>query len=357
MTRGRRRASAKRHIPPGVEKNGKNWVYRPYLGVVDGKKKYARRTVLCPITSPDHFLIQRYNEVTGKDHSYTVRWLMEEYVKSPHVQEKLGGRTRDDYAAYVDIISRYPTKDGRSLGEQPLRAIKPTTIRAYLDKYTDRNGRHAPVAADRHVQFFKAAWNYISERDDQVSRDNPCEGVRLNGTGTRDRYVKDKELKRYIKLANSGHQPSMLPLAMEIAYLCRLRANEVYALKKKHIKKGGLKVRRGKGSKSEITRWTPRLRDAVNACLDFNADVESDWLIHNKLGNPITMSNHKSQWQRLKAKAEVKGWKTFTFHDLKAKGYTDQKNQDAGHKSKKMHAVYDRRGRLVDPADGELPLK
>jgi len=36
-----------------------------------------------------------------------------------------------------------------------------------------------------------------------------------------------------------------------------------------------------------------------------------------------------------------------------AKGYTDQEKQDAGHKSDKMAKVYDRKGRLVMPADGE----
>lgn len=36
-----------------------------------------------------------------------------------------------------------------------------------------------------------------------------------------------------------------------------------------------------------------------------------------------------------------------------SKGYTDQKEQDAGHMSLKMHKVYNRKGCVVQPADGE----
>jgi hypothetical protein len=53
-------------------------------------------------------------------------------------------------------------------------------------------------------------------------------------------------------------------------------------------------------------------------------------------------------------KADQRGLERFNFHDLKAKGYTDQKVQAAGHMSPKMHAVYDRKGRLVEGPNGEL---
>ena len=37
----------------------------------------------------------------------------------------------------------------------------------------------------------------------------------------------------------------------------------------------------------------------------------------------------------------------FTFHDIKAKGYTDRKDHNAGHRSAKMHAVYMRKPQIV----------
>ena len=92
----------------------------------------------------------------------------------------------------------------------------------------------------------------------------------------------------------------------------------------------------------------------MDACLAWNAEIACSYLLHDKHGMPYTMSNHKSQWQRLQAKATENKLERFTFHDLKAKGYTDQKIQDAGHMSAKMHRVYDRKGRLVEGPNGEL---
>ena len=47
------------------------------------------------------------------------------------------------------------------------------------------------------------------------------------------------------------------------------------------------------------------------------------------------------------------GIKRFTLHDLKAKGYSDQKKRFAGHRDKsgKMDKVYGRKKRTVKPAD------
>jgi len=47
------------------------------------------------------------------------------------------------------------------------------------------------------------------------------------------------------------------------------------------------------------------------------------------------------------------GNERFTYHDIKACGYSDQKVQDAGHRSEKMHKVYNRKMRVVIPPGGE----
>lgn len=40
---------------------------------------------------------------------------------------------------------------------------------------------------------------------------------------------------------------------------------------------------------------------------------------------------------------------SFTLHDLKAKGVSDHDKKASGHKTKKMHAVYDRKRGVVAP--------
>jgi integrase len=345
--RGRKRSRANSFIPKHVEVNGKNWVHRKYIGVVDGKKKYTPRTILCSIKAPTSELFLAYDNMVENKGRSTVKWLLTQYQTSPHVKSK-PSRTRGDYDDYLRIICGYQTLDGLTLGEQPLSIIRKTTIRAYLDKY---KGGKAPIAANRHVQYLRAAWNWAVQRHDGLP-ENPCEKVTLNKAGVRDRYVTDEEFTQYKEMC---HDKSVMPLAMEIAYLCRLRANEVYSIQKSHVGKIGLRVFRGKGSKGEITRWTVRLRSAVDACLA--RDRDSELLLTNEKGGQVTMSNHKSQWQRLQVIADKNQYERFTFHDLKAKGYTDQDVQDAGHMSPKMHKVYDRKGRVVEPANGELSFE
>jgi integrase len=142
---------------------------------------------------------------------------------------------------------------------------------------------------------------------------------------------------------------------MELAYLCRARANEVYKLKVSDITEQGLKVIRGKGSEGEYTQITARLQRAIDAALAWHKDaptpVTGAYLLHDKHGKKYTMANHSSQMGRLKAKMIAKGIEPFTFHDLKAKGYSDQKKQDAGHKSTAMHKTYNRKLRVVTPAE------
>lgn len=63
---------------------------------------------------------------------------------------------------------------------------------------------------------------------------------------------------------------------------------------------------------------TPRLRKAVENCLKWNQCINGASIL--------------SPWFP---------------HDLKAKGYTDQEIQDAGHLSRKIHKVYDHRGHMA----------
>jgi len=50
-------------------------------------------------------------------------------------------------------------------------------------------------------------------------------------------------------------------------------------------------------------------------------------------------------------KARKRGIDPFPFHDLKAKGYSDMKNQSAGHKQEQVHRVYSRKLRTVEPVE------
>jgi integrase len=336
--------------PKGVyrkkNRNGTGrWIYREYLGVIEGKAKFGPDIYLCPLDAPMSRLWEAYEQVTQESRG-TLEWLLRQYHDSKRFTE-LKPRTQEDYADYKRLICSYKMKNGRLFGSAPLDAIGRTTIRSYRDNYG------APVAANRQIQYLKAAWNWGLEWYEWVP-DNPCIGVKLNKEEHRTTYVTDADY--YARMALCGPR-SFLPLSMELAYLCRLRANEVYQVKREHIEERGLRVFRGKGSLGEITLWTPRLRACIDACKRWNADaptpIGGGYLLHDAHGKPYKMRNHSSQWQRLKQKADAAGLADWTYHDLKHKGVTDQAKPDAGHMSPKMLAVYNQKGRPVMPADGE----
>lgn len=344
---GRKRSRSARHWAglKGVYRKRQTLIHREYIGVVDGKARFGPDVYLCRVDDPPSVLHAAYERLHRQEVD-SVRWILEQYHGSKQFAG-LSRRTQHDYADYRRLLTGYVCRNGRPLGEAPLKAVKRTTIRGYLDHYG------APIAANRHIQYLKAAWSWALERHDDIP-ENPCNGVRLNPENHRTIYVTDSDYAARVALCGPR---SFLPLAMELAYLCRLRANEVYRIRRADIQEAGLRVYRGKGSLGEVTLWTPRLRAAVDACKAWHPDaptpIDGGYLLHDRRGRPYTMSNHKSQWQRLKAKADALGLKSWTFHDLKAKGATDQKNPDAGHRSAKMLAVYDRKGRPVMPPDGE----
>ena len=73
----------------------------------------------------------------------------------------------------------------------------------------------------------------------------------------------------------------------------------------------------------------------------------SPWLLHNKDGSQIKHEAFGTAWGRLMNKALKNGLtERFTFHDIKAKGITDDSEGWAGHKSERMRDIYERKARL-----------
>ena len=159
-----------------------------------------------------------------------------------------------------------------------------------------------------------------------------------------------------------------IKLAMEFAFLCRLRRVEIIGpnpadlkpdgsqhtgIIREHVLDEGLRVIRSKGSKEQIIAWTPRLRAAVDMAKDLPGAISTRYLIHNRQGQRIRVNAFASAWRRaMKIAVKETGIETFHFHDLKAKGVSDfegDKMKASGHKSLKMVAVYDRKIETVDP--------
>lgn len=285
----------------------------------------------------------------------TLQWLLDTYNASD-ANKRNATSSQSQHEMYRNALVEIVGKDGTKFGDLPLDSINRLMIRRYLDIATHK------VAANRRIQYLKAAWNWGSQRYAQVPQLNPCEKVTLNEEKSRERYVEDWEYYLVQEIIYQTTRSPYLAIMMEFAYLCRLRCSEVRSLKTTDIKDGYIRITRAKGSLGELTRISPRLKDAITAANGTNptARVPNDgaFLIHNAQGLKISKNAFDSAWQRVMEKAVSQGIEidghivkleeAFTFHDLKAKGTTDHTEQWAGHKSEKARLIYIRKLREID---------
>ncbi|XWN33293.1 MAG: hypothetical protein ROR55_09565 [Devosia sp.] len=55
----------------------------------------------------------------------SVRWLVELYLRSEPFLENVGERSRPDYRNILQAMCGLPTKDGRNVGDLPVKSITP----------------------------------------------------------------------------------------------------------------------------------------------------------------------------------------------------------------------------------------
>lgn len=173
--------------------------------------------------------------------------------------------------------------------------------------------------------------------------------------------------------------PIYVWLALEIAYLCKCRTVEVtfedrgndrrrYLTQAQELEEG-LRIVRAKGSRTNIVKWSPRLRRAIDIAKQFRSErykslniptpiaPEDCPLIVNDSGRPLTASALRSAFGRIRKRAVEKGIlsesESFTLHWMKHTGVTNspssriEKAEEAGHKSVQQNADYDHAEAIV----------
>lgn len=272
----------------------------------------------------------------------TVAELVREYQASPDYHRLAPGTKHDAERALRTITSR-ATGDGRTFGDQLATHVTRAVIRLYLD---DR-GTQSRARANREVAYLSSAFSWAAERDKVP--DNPCRGVRRLSETARTRYVTDQEYAERYALAGELGRTDVQAM-MELAYLCRLRENEILKIldAPSYISDAGVLAKRGKGSKTQWIEWTPRLQAAIAMARSIPRSKPSTMLIVSaKRGTPMSLSGFGSAWQTLKLEAAKRGHATdWTFHDIKARGVSDfdgDRHLASGHKTVRMTDVYDRK--------------
>lgn len=335
---GRKRDKQNEKLPPYVYLAKGRYVLRSYA---NGKLGHEKR--LCGGEASLSEVWAAYEAVTGKE-SDTLQWLFSEFLQSAQFKQ-LAAKTQREMDRQKEVVCGCSLNDGRKFGGLLLTEITPGLVRKFLD----HRGIKAPVAANREVAFMSIAFSWGRERD--LCKENPCYGVRRNKEKARTKYITDEEYDFVYKLAQEI-APAYVPIAMEIAFLCRARRKEILQLKDASLLEEGLFIERAKGSKSQIIVWSERLRKAVKSAQNMPGVSWQRYLIHNKNGQKILDETFSSAWQRLMKIATGVGLKErFTFHDLKAKGVSDfdgDKKLASGHRTDAMVDVYDRKPTQVD---------
>lgn len=276
----------------------------------------------------------------------TLRLMLDKFMASPQFFER-AERTRKDARASYDQVCETPLKGGlyKTFGLFPANDVTIVRMRLYMDA----RGKTSKKRANSEIAYLSIAYGWAVERG--LVSVNPCKGIKKYKLQARQRYVTDDEYNRMYALARPEIQA-----VMELVYLCRLRENEALSLEEKHLSEEGLLAVRGKGSKTQLIKWSPRLKAAIDLARSVPRKKPTECLIvTRKTGTPLTMNALLVAWQKLRAdymvgapEGMVMDW---TLHDLKAKGVSDfegDKHLASGHQTPQMTAVYDRKVGEVD---------
>jgi integrase len=348
----RKRKEANHHALPKYVYIRRGWyVFREHF---EGGK-LGKDIKLCRDSAPISEVWQKYEAIARPGTvRKTLDWLMAQYMASPQFAG-LAPETKRKYTQNAQRIGSTAMKNGDLFGQVDAQQVTPGAIRRYMDARKNTDGSPAPVAANREKAFLSACYSWAVERD--LLRSNPCKDVKRNTEQARTRYVSPAEYQQVFDLAASYPH---VQAAMEFAYLCRMRLCEVLDMRQSDITTEGLHIRRRKGSRGNITLWTPRLEAAVKLSRSLpmpnKATPINPHLIRGFSGEKLTESGFQSTWQRIMRSAAEQGIERFTFHDLKAGGISDtegDKQQASGHKSAAMVHVYDRKLARVKPAGEE----
>jgi integrase len=212
----------------------------------------------------------------------------------------------------------------------PVASIKRKNIAFYLQNRRDKNGKPAPIRANREIALLSAAYN----RDVTIEH-NPCLHVPRNEENERDRYVTHYERRRFSKACC----PPWLRAYLLLKYLLALRQADMLKLDRMMEKPKGLEVviGKGKGGKRQVRlfTWTWALRTTVHAIhkiVDSRADKSGEvkttcYFPAEGTTAPLTTAGFKSQWRRSMAIWKGMGNESYWEHDIRGKNASDSRDE------------------------------
>ncbi|MDY1547868.1 site-specific integrase [Luteibacter sahnii] len=318
--------------------------------VEDGKRK--RRKLAGPEVrlSDLHRILE---EFAGVERG-TLLWLCELFHETSKFKA-LAAKTREDYEAQLKIVRTYQTKRG-PLGS--LRVVDLTT--PFVQRLVDKIGGEHPSKANHLLRYLRRVLNWGVTRGHCGK--NPAAGVE-QAVERRQRRLPAEVAFAAVRAEAQAHFPHYVWIALELAFLLRLRGIEAITLTDAHASDEGVQTNRRKGSRDTLILWSPRLRAAWDEAIRQRNAIWAKrrmpvpmqaidrLVLVNVHGKPVTRRALSTIWQTLMKHCIEKGAiapeQRFGMHDAKRKGITDtkgtraEKRESSGHKSDAMMDVYD----------------
>lgn len=285
--------------------------------------------------------------------------------------KQLARATQDDYGYCRLALDRFQTKLG-----VPVTGLRRAGITTpFLQRLVDEIAATHPSKANHVKRYLSAAFTWARQRG--FATENPAQGIRA-AKEKRDAKMPDRAVMAAVValLRERGALPSrrkgsVAPYVWavaEIAYRCRMRSVEVRDLTDANAQEDGIVVRRRKGSRDNLTRWSSELRTAWDWLASRRNEI---WrkkarpvplrpadrpLVVAEDGAALKKSALSSAWRRameVAIEAEViAADQRFALHGLKHRGITDT----VGTRGEKQLASGHREERMLDTYDHELPV-
>lgn len=295
----------------------------------------------------------------------SLKWLCDKFHASTQYKELSAG-SKKDYKYCREVVLAQPTKLGKPLGQLPVSKFSAPLIQRLIDRIAADH----PSKAAHVLRYLRRLFRWGAVRG--YCSLEPVSGLESPKERKQHRLPSDEIYERLLALAKErgplprnrkGACPAYLWIAMEIGYLCRLRGIEVDTLTEGNATKAGLLCNRRKGSRDNITAWSPRLQTAWDAAITLRNTIwtqrrspipmkaDDRPIFVTVDGTPLSKDALDSAWQRFMVMAVGEGIieqaDRFGMHDLKRKGITDtpgtraEKQEASGHRSEAMMDVYD----------------
>ncbi len=336
----------------------------------DGKHKRVRLAGSRATLSQLHRLM----EDRAKGNVDTFKWLSEKYKESTKFTS-LARSTQRTYTRSETIINTHSTKINKPLGGVPLNLWRNSTVQKLVDKLTVNNG---PKAANEALKYARIVFKWGKNRD--LCQHNPTNDIERAKERQLRRLPDENVLKLLIDRAKKrgefpqhkeGSCPPYLWCVFVLGVELRHRGIETVRLTDADMLEEGIRSKRAKGSRTNITRWNGKLRKVVKFLKEYRSQIwekrgypipakpEDRQLFVGKTGEPLKKSGLNAAYGRFIRLAiedkVITEEQRFGMHDLKRRGTTDtpgtrgDKAQATGHKDEATVDIYDFSETVVEP--------